>query len=286
VSTVEPVLAFDAQLELGESPFWDERTGTLYAVDILRGAIVRFDPAGGGTETVAQLDGLVGAIVLREDGGLVAAVGTSIVLLDDESHSTVVAELPDADGVRFNDGACDPQGRFWVGTMALDDSSGRGTLYRYDERGLVPMVESVSISNGIDWSADGTRMYYVDSPSRCIDVFAFDARDGSLSDRQTLVEIDDAGASVPDGLTVDAEGHIWVALWDGWAVRRYRPNGVLDRVVELPVSRPTSCAFGGGELDDLYVTSARSGVTGQPHAGGVFALQPGVRGRAPNRFGG
>jgi sugar lactone lactonase YvrE len=286
----EPVLAFDARMELGESPVWDERTGTLYAVDILRGAIARFDPRNGGAETVAVLGDLVGAIVLRRDGGLVAATGTAIALLDEQSGTTIAAELTNADGLRFNDGACDTHGRFWVGTMGRKEAPGAGTLYRHDGRGLTPMVASVSISNGIDWSADGTRMYYIDSATRRIDVFTFAAEDGTLSDRRTFAAIDD-GETQPDGLTVDAEDHVWVALWDGSAVRRYRPDGVLDRVIELPVSRPTSCAFGGDDLGDLYVTSARTGLTpeqlaAQPYSGGVLRLRPGVLGRAPNRFAG
>jgi sugar lactone lactonase YvrE len=287
----EPVLAFDARLDLGESPVWDERTRTLLAVDILRGSIVRFDPDSSTTELVGTLNGLVGAVALRREDGLVAAVDTSVVLLDAELRSTVVAETPDAAGLRFNDGACDPQGRFWVGTMALDESPGRGTLYRYDERGLAPMVSPVSISNGIDWSVDGTRMIYADSTSRRIDVFAFDPEDGSVSDRRTFVDLGAGDVSVPDGLAVDAEDHVWVALWDGWAVHRYTPDGALDRVVKLPVARPTSCAFGGGDLGDLYITSARTGLTpdalaAQPGAGGVFVLRPDVRGRPPNRFAG
>jgi sugar lactone lactonase YvrE len=289
MSSLDAVLAFDTRLELGESPVWDERAAALYAVDILHGTVLHLNPASGAVEQIARLDELVGAIVLRRDGGLLAAVGTSLVLLDAELRQTVVAELSDVTGLRFNDGACDPQGRFWVGTMGLDETPGRGTLYRYDERGLVPMVESVSISNGIDWTLNGTRMIYADTPTRRLDTFAFDAADGALSDRRALVELDEGSAGFPDGLTVDAEDHIWVALWDGWAVHRYRPDGTLDRVVELPVARPTSCAFGGEDLGDLYVTSARMGLTAealesQPHAGGVFVLRPGVRGRPPNRF--
>jgi sugar lactone lactonase YvrE len=290
MSTSAPVLALDARMELGESPVWDERTRTLCLVDILRGSIVRFDPESGTETTVAHFDDPVGAIALRRDGGLVAAAGTTVALLDEESSVLVVAEARAAEGLRFNDGACDPQGRFWAGTMALDEAPGRGTLYRYDARGLTPMVAQVSISNGIDWSSDGTRMYYADSPSRRIDVFTFDGTDGSLSDRRTLVELD-AGASVPDGLAVDADDHVWIALWDGWALHRYRPDGVLDRIVELPVARPTSCAFGGDDLGELYITSARVGLSAdeleaQPWAGGVLALRPGVHGRPPNRFAG
>ena len=288
MSAVDAVLAFDARMELGESPVWDERTRALYLVDILRGSIVRFDPGSGASESLARLDDLVGSIALRRDGGLIAATGTTVVLLDEESNAQVVAATPDSDGIRFNDGVCDPQGRFWAGTMALDEAPGRGTLYRYDARGLVPMVMSVTVSNGIDWSGDGTRMYYADSPTGRIDVFAFDGTDGSVSDRRTFVEID---TGVPDGLAVDADDHVWVALWDGWAVHRYRPDGVLDRVVELPVARPTSCAFGGDDLGDLYVTSASVGLSAaarveQPWAGGVLALRPGVSGRLPNRFAG
>jgi sugar lactone lactonase YvrE len=287
VSSDGPILAFDTRLELGESPVWDERAAALYAVDILAGAVLHLDPATGVSEQIARLDDLVGAIVLRREGGLVAATGTSVVLLDAGLRRTVVAEIHAATGIRFNDGACDPQGRFWVGTMSLDERPDRGTLYRFDERGLVTIVESVSISNGIDWTVDGTRMIYADTPTRRIDSFAFDAEHGTLSDRRTLVEL----PGMPDGLTIDAEDHIWVALWDGWAVHRYRPDGTLDRVVELPVARPTSCAFGGADLADLYVTSARMGLTAgaleaQPHAGGVFVLRPGVRGRLPNRFAG
>jgi sugar lactone lactonase YvrE len=290
LSPSEPELAFDAQMELGESPVWDERTGTLYAVDILRGAIVRFDPRSGGAETVAVLGDLVGAIALRRDGGLVAATGTTIALLDERSNATIAAKLTKADGLRFNDGACDAQGRFWIGTMGRKEAPGGGTLYRHDGRGLTPMVASVSISNGIDWSADGTRMYYIDSATRRVDVFTFAAEDGTLSDRRIFAALD-AGESQPDGLTVDADDHVWVALWDGSAVHRYRPDGVLDRVIEVPVSRPTSCAFGGDDLGDLYITSARTGLTpeqleAQPYAGGVLLLRPGVRGRAPNRFAG
>jgi sugar lactone lactonase YvrE len=287
---VDPSLAADARMELGESPVWDERTGTLYTVDILGRAIARFHPASGETGTVAVPEDLVGSIGLRRGEGLVAATGTAIALLDERWRTTVVAELTDADGLRFNDGACDPQGRFWVGTMSLRQEPGQGTLYRYDGRELAPMLESVSISNGIDWSADGTRMYYVDSPTRRIDVFDFDGAAGTISNRRIFAAID-AGKSEPDGLTVDAEDHVWVALWDGSAIRRYRPDGVLDRVIELPVSRPTSCAFGGDDLGDLYVTSARAGLTpeqleAQPYAGGVLMLRPGVCGRAPNRFAG
>ncbi|MDX6465237.1 MAG: hypothetical protein QOI27_277 [Gaiellaceae bacterium] len=281
----EPVLALDARHELGEGPVWDEREQCLLFVDILRGEIRRFDPRTGAATTIAQVDGTVGAIALTRSGRVLAAAGTRLLL-----DGTLVAEAPDADpqALRFNDGAVDAAGRFWAGTMALDESPGHGTLYRFDEGSLMPAVAAVSISNGIDWTLDGTQMYYADSTEQRVDVFDFDPESGSLSGRRPFVEIDPVDGT-PDGLTVDAEGHLWLALWDGWALRRYRPDGTLERIVELPVSRVTSCAFGGDDLSDLYVTSARTGLSeaelrAQPQAGGLFALRPGVAGRAANRF--
>jgi sugar lactone lactonase YvrE len=260
---------------------WDERNGCLYLVDIVGGDVHRFDPRTGDASTVAHVDGTVGAVALTTAGSLLLAAGTQLVL-----DGSVVAEMEDADGVRFNDGAVDAAGRFWIGTMALDESPGGGTLYRVDGDELTPALSPVSISNGIDWSLDGTQMYYVDSTAQRIDVFAFDAATGSISDRRAFAEIDPVDGT-PDGLTVDAEGHVWLALWDGWALRRYRPDGTLERIVDLPVSRVTSCAFGGDDLGDLYVTSASTDLSdaelrAQPHAGSLFVFRPGVSGRPPN----
>jgi sugar lactone lactonase YvrE len=281
----EPVLALDARLELGEGPVWDDREQCLLFVDIERGEIHRFEPRTGAATTVAHVDGTVGAVALTRSGRLLAAAGTRLWL-----DGTPVAEATDADArvVRFNDGAVDPAGRFWAGTMALDESPGHGTLYRFGEGSLTAAVAPVSISNGIDWTLDGTQMYYADSTEQRVDVFDFDPESGSLSGREPFAEIDPVDGA-PDGLTVDAEGHLWLALWDGWALRRYRPDGTLERIVELPVSRVTSCAFGGDDLRDLYVTSARTGLSeaelrAQAQAGGLFVLRPGVAGRAANRF--
>ena len=254
----------------------------LYFVDITRGNVHRFDPARDELSTVAHVDGTVGAVALTTEGRLLLAAGTQL-----ELDGAVVAQL-DVDGVRFNDGVVDAAGRFWVGTMALDESPGAGTLYRADGDGMAPVLAPVSISNGTDWTLDGTQMYYVDSTEQRIDVFDFDAATGTISGRRTFAEIDPVDGT-PDGLAVDAEGHVWLALWDGWALRRYRPDGTLERVVDFPVSKVTSCAFGGDDLGDLYVTSASTGLSeaelrAQPHAGGVFVLRPGVTGRAPNRF--
>jgi sugar lactone lactonase YvrE len=186
--------------------------------------------------------------------------------------------------VRMNDGACDPQGRFWAGTMAYDESPGAGTLYRLELDGsCTTMLTGLTISNGIGWSPDASTMYLNDSGTGRVDAFRFDGPSGAISDRRTLVQISEPGVA-PDGLTVDDEGGIWVALWNGGAVHRYAPDGSLLTSVQLPVERPTSCAFGGPERETLFVTSARTGLDDdalirQPHAGKVFAIDGlGVRG--------
>jgi sugar lactone lactonase YvrE len=198
----------------------------------------------------------------------------------------------DRPGTRFNDGKCDPAGRFWAGTMAYDETPGAGTLYRLDPDGRVePMLAAVTISNGLAWSLDGRTLYYVDSPTRRVDAFDHDPAGGMLTNRRPFVELGPGEPGVPDGITIDAEGHLWVAFWDGWAVHRYQPDGTLDAVVPDPVARPTSCAFGGVDLADLYVTSASIGLSPaelaeQPHAGGIFRARPGVPGLAPVPFSG
>ena len=181
---------------------------------------------------------------------------------------------------RMNDGAVDSAGRFWAGTMGLKEEFGAGTVYRLEADGRVSkMIESVTISNGIGWSPDDRLMYYIDSPTLRVDVFDYDRQSGAISNRRSLATIDVPGA-VPDGLTVDAEGFIWVALWGGWAVHRFSPDGQLDRVIRLPVSQVSACAFGGQNLDELYITSAARGVSTatEPHAGGLFRCRPGVKG--------
>ena len=202
----------------------------------------------------------------------------------------LIAEVEaDNPGNRMNDGSCDSAGRFWAGTMAFDDSPGAGSLYRLEtDHRVVKIFGDVGISNGIGWSPDDTKMYYIDTPTKRVDVFDYDPESGEIANRRPLVEVADCS---PDGLTIDAEGFIWVAMWEGWSVRRYAPDGRLDRVVELPVSAVTSCAFGGLDLSDLYITTASRDLTSeghqaQPHAGGLFRCRPGVRGLPAHSYGG
>jgi sugar lactone lactonase YvrE len=284
-------LVLDARAELGEGPRWDARGQRLLWVDIMRGRVHSFRPAEGACRSV-DVGQPVGALACAADGGVMLAVAGGFARLDWESGQTRMRAAVEGDRPqnRMTDGACDAAGRFWAGTMALDESAGAGALYRLDPDGTVhTMVTGVSISNGIDWSLDGRRMYYVDSPTRRIDVFGFDVRTGAISDRRPFASIP-SDAGIPDGLTVDADGFVWLALWGGAALHRYDPEGKRERVVALPVSHPTSCAFGGPDLDELYVTSARRPLSAderarQPSAGGLLRLRPGVVGRPPGLFG-
>jgi sugar lactone lactonase YvrE len=289
--TLEVELVLDARAELGEGPVWDEAGQQLVWVDIMAGRVHFFRPGTGECRTLTA-GRPVGAAVLSAGGGLVLAVPEGFTRLDPETGALApLAALPvPSPDTRMNDGKCDRAGRFWAGTMAMDERAGAGRLYCLDPSGTVTaMVANVTISNGIDWSPDERRMYYIDSGTGRIDQFDWHLEQGRISNRRPFVFFP-AQAGVPDGLTVDAEGGVWVALWGGGAVHRYRPDGHLDRVVLLPVTHPTSCAFGGPDLRDLYVTSARTALepderARQPTAGGVFRLRPGVAGRLPNTFG-
>src|SRR5918999_4891566 len=180
---------------------------------------------------------------------------------------------------RMNDGKCDPAGRFWAGTMAMDGARGRGALYRLDaDRSVARMLGAVSVSNGLAWSADSSTMYYIDTPTGSVDAFEFDADAGAISGRRPFVKID-GGDGMPDGMTIDSEGGLWVALWGGGAVHRYDAGGRLDGIVEVPASLTTSCTFGGSDLGDLYITTASTGLgeaelRDQPLAGSLFCCRP------------
>jgi sugar lactone lactonase YvrE len=283
-------LALDARAELGEGPVWDEETAELVWVDIMAGRVNRVRPADGRISSL-EVGQPVGSFALRRQGGLVLAVRDGFALLDPGAVSLrmvarVEDDIPDN---RMNDGKCDPAGRFWAGTMSLDEAPERGALYRLaTDLTATRVLDGVTVSNGIDWSPDGRVMYYVDSALPRVDALDFDVASGAATSRRTVIALE-PGAGTPDGLTVDAEGHIWLCLWDGWEVRRYTADGVLEEVVRLPVSRVTSCVFGGAGFDELYITSASIGLeararTAQPLAGGIFRCRPGVRGLPARRF--
>lgn len=266
---------------LSEGPRWDAERGELLWVDILAGEMHRatlgehnrLRPA-----RTVQVGMPLGAAAPATAGGYVLAAGTGFWHLgaDGELRELVNPE-PGRTDVRMNDGICDPQGRYWAGTMAYAETPGAGRLYRLGLDGTCQlMVDGLTISNGMGWSPDGATMYLADSGTAEIYAFDFDHRSGELANRQTLVHLDIPGAA-PDGLTVDDNGDLWVALWNGGVVARYRPDGSLRGTIAVPVDRPTSCAFGGPGGGLLFVTTSREGLdpdvaTGQPHAGHVLCI--------------
>ena len=283
-------LLVDSRSFLGEGPVWDARIDRLAWVDIMAGRLHLTAPDGD-TRTI-QLPGPVGCLVPRASGGWVAALADGFwAVAEDGATERLVDVQSDRPDLRFNDGKCDPAGRFWAGTMALDHRAGAGRLYRLDpDLSVHAMVDDVAISNGIDWSLDGRTMYYVDTPTHRIDRFDFEPETGAISNRRPFVTIDRADGG-PDGLTVDVEGAVWLALWDGGRVRRYRADGSIDRDIRLPVSEVTCPTFGGPDLDELYITSAWESLSpdqhaAEPLAGGLFRARPGVRGRPPTPFAG
>ncbi|WP_328881893.1 SMP-30/gluconolactonase/LRE family protein [Streptomyces sp. NBC_00299] len=265
-------VAVRAEAELGEGPTWDPASGRLVWIDILGARIHTYDPVSG-RRTVRTTHQHIGAVKPRAGGGLVLNLRDGVAVLDPDHNFRWLHHEP-VPGRRANDAAVAPDGSLWAGTMRYDEAAGGGTLSRITGEASVEVVlDDVAVSNGTGWSPDGRLMYYIDSPTRCVDVFDF--ADGRPVNRRPLVEIED-GAGFPDGLTVDAEGCVWVALWDGAAVRRYTPAGELDRIVPLPVPRVTACTFGGPDLTDLYITTARVGLASPPALSGSVFVVPGA----------
>lgn len=267
----------DVCTEHGEGVVWDGPAGLLRFVDLEAGALMTYDPA---TSAVArrQLGRVAACVRPRRGGGLVVALERSFVLLG--AGGEVVAEYGpvfDDPGIRFNDGGCDPAGRFWMGTMAYDETPGAGTIHRLDPDGSTHLaLENVTISNGLSFAPDGRSAYYVDTPTSRIDLLEIDPAAGTVTGRHPFAEVD----GHPDGIAVDAQGGVWAALWGGSAVNHYDAQGRLADVVRLPCSQVTCPAFGGEELADLYVTTSRRGLPPgrEPLAGALFRVRPGVAG--------
>ena len=290
VVTAEVELLLDAHSELGEGPSWDAATGKLIWVDITAEVVHRFDPASGEDERF-DVGQPVGAAVPASDGRLMLAISDGFAFLDPatgriERIADVEADLQDT---MMNDGKCDPAGRLWAGTKDAVDSRPIGALYRLGpDRRPARMLPGLTVSNGLGWSPAHETMYFIDSPTQRIDAFDFDLAGGEMSNRRTLAEIPKVWG-LPDGMTVDEQGFLWVAFWGGSAVRRFDPSGAVVTTVDFPVSQVTSCAFGGEDLSELYVTSARDGLpkkklAKEPLAGGLFRVRPGVRGQTPQPF--
>jgi sugar lactone lactonase YvrE len=269
----------------GEGPFWDSRVGKLFFVDMLAGVVVEWDPSGSiKRHVVSEVAAVLRA---RARGGYVLAVERGFAFANDDF--SVVEKLPPAfadESVRMNEGGCDPQGRFYCGSMAYAVTPGGGSLYRLNlDLSVETVLTGVTISNGLQWSRDGSLVYYNDTATGRVDVFDFDGETGAFSDRRPFVEID-AADGAPDGMAIDEEDGLWVALWGGGAVRRYDSRGRLAEIVELPVPKVTACTFGGPDASTLYITTSREGLAPDafPEAGAIFSFEAGVRGAAPHAF--
>jgi sugar lactone lactonase YvrE len=270
----------------GEGPCWADEWGGLRWVDMLSGDVLALDRHGGVTRTHV---GEVAAVIRpRASGGAVLALKESFAVTDGGlGQLRTVATVSLEPGVRLNEGGCDPDGRFYCGSMATDETPQAGTFYCLEPDGSVrPVLDKVTISNGFDFSPDGSCAYYVDTRDQGIDIFDYSA-DTGLVNRRRWVDIP-VEVGWPDGLTVDAEGGVWLALMGGSAVHHYSASGSLEEVISLPVSQVTACTFGGTGLDTLYITTSQIGadIQAQPASGALFAVQPGARGRPALTFAG
>jgi len=267
----------------GEGPVWSELWGGLRWVDMLAGDVLSLRSDGSVDRT--HVGTVAGAVRPRSRGGAVIGVERGFALEGSDGELTVLPELWADPGVRMNEGGCDPDGRFYCGSMAYDKTIGAGSLYRLDPDGSTRVVlESVTISNGLDWSPDGSLAYYNDTETGRVDVFDYD-RELGLTNRRPFVRVEDGR---PDGLTVDSEGGVWVALNHSGTVRRFTPAGVVDAIVEVPPRQVTACALGGERMDELFLTTSRENLPAgeDPLAGSLFRVEVGVRGLPAREFAG
>jgi sugar lactone lactonase YvrE len=285
-------VAVDSRDLIGEGPIWDAPRRSLLWTDIAGRRIHRLDPASDEVWT-RELEQMAGSVLPRASGGLALCLQDGVWLTDSDDGPLrlFTAVEPDDETTRLNDVKTDRAGRLWGGTMAFDARADAGAFYRIDPDGAVTTVaKPITISNGMEWSSDGSLMYYIDTATGRMDVFDFDLAAGSALNRRPFIHFDESLGN-PDGMTIDAEGCLWVAFYDGWAVRRFSPTGELERSIAVPAARATSCAFGGPALDQLYVTSARDGLSEsqlveQPHAGALFVIEPDARGTTITPFAG
>lgn len=286
-------LVVDARAALGEGPAWDAVTQSLFWVDIEAGKLHAYRSEGE-ADRVWDVGCLVGAAVPREVGGMVLATARGFTLFDLATSEQTPLSHPESDRAnnRFNDGKCDPHGRFWAGTMSMVRESKAGSLYVLEpDRTVRLMLGGVTTSNGLAWSPDQATMYYIDTPTMMVQAFDYEGTTGTIANGRMAIRFEqDVGR--PDGMTIDADGMLWIAHWSGGRVTRWNPrNGRLLDTVLLPVAQVTSCAFGGSDLRTLFITTARRGLDDgqlvkQPYAGGLFAIRPNVGGVAATPYAG
>ena len=286
-------LLVDAHAQVGEGPLWDEEQQVLYWVDILSSLLYIYDPATGENRAL-DVGRHVGTVVTRASGGLMLAVREGFASFDLETQELTLIANPEAHitGNRFNDGKCDPAGRFWAGTMAYENPTNQGSLYRLDTDFSVHKIfGDVAISNGIIWSLDHTTMYYIDTLRKNVRAFDYADDTGDISNERVIINVPEE-VGMPDGMAIDSEGMLWVAHYGGSCVSRWNPNTAqLLEKIDLPVTQVTACAFGGPNLDTLFITSAAQELDAaelarQPLAGGLFAIKTPYQGVPSFRFGG
>ena len=286
-------LLIDAHALVGEGPIWDADANLLWWVDIMASELYAYDPQ---SDENRKWDAgqHVGTVVQRASGGLMLALRDGFAAFDPTTAALEWLTDPEAHlpGNRFNDGKCDPAGRFWAGTMAYEDQSDQGSVYRLDtDHSVHRMIEDIGISNGIIWSLDARTMYYTDSLDFAIRAYDYDVGTGGISNERVIIDIPEE-MGFADGFTIDEEGMLWVAHYGAGRVRRWNPDtAALLAEVELPAAGVTACAFGGPDLDQLYITSASFRLSDaekaqQPHAGGLFVAEVGVGGVAAHKYGG
>jgi sugar lactone lactonase YvrE len=279
---------FPGRCELGEGPHWDVARGRLRFVDINGGVIHDLDPATGDDHAVPVPPPVSFAVPVGDGPDLLCGTGADVTLLAGDGHTSGRLPVePDRPGNRINEGKADPAGRLWFGSMSLSRTPGVASLYCLDAGGLRTVSRGMAIGNGMDWDLDRGRMYHIDSTTQRIDVYRYDLETGMVADRRVFARIDPADG-LPDGLTLDADGCLWLCLYTGGTIRRYDPEGMLMTTVRLPVAHVTSAAFGGPDLSTLFVTTSRHRLNeaeraAQPLAGALLVVDPGVRGRPPGR---
>ena len=271
----------DYSCELGEGPFWDSKRSRLHWVDIIGKKIISQNLDGSNIH-VLEVDGNPGCVVLSDDGTMVAGVDNQISSLDGDGNLLrVLADTNEGSGLRFNDGKCDPSGRFWVGSMDRKEKNKLGSLYSWNSiEGLVNREQGVTVSNGMGWSPDNSLFYYIDSPTREVSVYDFDLSTGSINNKRRFISFSEEDG-FPDGMTIDNEGRLWIAFWGGAKIMCVNPDSkAIEEVVSFPVSKITSCAFGGEKMDQLFITSAKVQVNekDEPMAGKTFVVSLGVKG--------
>lgn len=285
-----PQCIWPAETILGEAPFWVIEEAALYWVDIDGKAVLRYHPASGAREVFPQ-NHEIGCIIPRKTGGFVAGIDTGLAFISPDLATVDVFATPERDTprTRFNDGQCDRRGRFWVASADRTETEPLGAIYRLNGDGEISrMISDVIVGNGLAWSPDNRTMYFADTGRGTIYALDYDIETGNACNQRVFKKVDKRHG-YPDGLTVDAEGFLWSAHWNGWRVTRYDPDGEIERVVEMPVPNVTSVTFGGSDMGSLFVTTARlelndEQIAAAPLSGGLFSFEPGVKGLPEELF--